>query len=159
MKILVILLVVALSSLISQPCTAYGEPFVIGKGRYFTAEEKKEFLRILEMSRQTTEKEKYEREYEKYATLAGKPRKIDLIQFTKFEPIFNAEYYKGARAAYETFMICFGCKEGIPEKQRVAREKQKIGFYDIWVISGNFIILERHPSSGNWRVLGSGGAE
>ncbi|MBB1073173.1 hypothetical protein HUU62_01930 [Rhodoferax sp. 4810] len=153
------LIVFALTAFVSQLSFAYDEPIVIGHGRYLSTPEQQALFRMLEQSKPTADKQQYIEAYRNYSAHHDQTDRIAVLQFTRFSAVVNPDWYQKTKTGNEILMICFGCEEGIPIKERVRRETHPTHLYDIWIFSGEFILLDKHPQSGEWHLLYSGGAE
>lgn len=145
------LIVILLLAVVSPLCWA-SEPFVMGHGRYLQAKEQEAFFQHFRQMGSESEKQKFSQAFQHLQeTASTKPANIAVLEFTRFD--VNTVFSENLRAGYQTFMVCFNCVENIPPKKRVARVTKKSRYYDIWVLSANYMIVEQHPQSGEWRVL------
>lgn len=142
-----------------QACHAYGDPFVLGQGRYLTFSEQQSFYQHVQQTGSESEKEKYANAFERLRSSSQRtPIKIEIIEFTRFS--FKSVMNQGATPGSRIFLICFECEEGIPANALAARKKTHSRYYDIWVLSAEFMVVEQDPETGGWRVLlENGGAE
>jgi hypothetical protein len=150
------LVTILLLTSISSLCWA-AEPFIMGEGRYLQAKEQEAFLQHLRQTGSESEKQKFAQAFQHLQDTAWKkPASIAVLEFTRFN--VDTVFSDKLRTGYQTFMVCFNCSENIPPEKRAARSKLKSKYYDIWVLSANFIVVEQSPKSGEWRVLLDDGA-
>lgn len=142
-----------------QPSHAYGEPSVLGQGRYLTLPERTAFFQHVQHTGLESERKKFAKAFERLMSSAeSKPVKIEILDVTRFK--FKSVLNDGAMPGNQILLICFNCEEGIPPRKLAERKKTNSRFYDIWVLSAAFMIVEQNPKTGTWRVLlENGGAE
>jgi len=83
--------------------------------------------------------------------------KFQVVEFTKFE--IRVAGLEKSKSHGPYYMLCINCNEGIPDADLVKRKKTKSKYYDIWVISGANILIERDGKTNEYRLLNSGFAE
>jgi hypothetical protein len=141
---------------------SYEKPFKMGQGRFLNQKEMKTFFHDIENSQPWTFKKSFSEtlgnllvslfEYSNSDTA-----KFQVIEFNKFViKVSGLEKSKGHGPYY---MLCINCNEGIPNAELTRRQKTKRKYYDIWVLSGPYILIERDSKTGEYRLLSSGFAE
>jgi hypothetical protein len=133
------------------------EPFVMGHGRYLSAQEQEALFKRFRHTGPISERHKFAGGYQHLKTGASEqPPRVAVVEFTKFnvDTVFSSKLHKG----FHTYMVCFNCEENIPAAQSAARNQEHVRDYDVWVLSGYFMIVEEDPRSRAWRVVLDHGA-
>ena len=133
-----------------------GEYTSLGNGRYLTEPERREFLERLPVTGSKVAKEKYKEAMESITLSTGTDPSADVMEFTKLDWLLGVAK-KPVKEGYRIFLICFNCAENVPPQELVGR--MSAVRYNIWGVSGHFIVLEKHLKSENWDVLYYGGAD
>ncbi len=136
------------------------QPFKMGQGRFLDQMEIKSLFHEI-----NGQPESFKNSFsETLKSLNASPfeyekdnKKYQVIEFTKFQiKVSGMEKAKGQGPYY---MFCISCNEGIPDAELPKRKKIKNRYYDIWVLSGYYILLEKDTRTKEYRILSSGGAE
>ena len=152
-----------LLSLILVPATqsySWIQPFKMGQGRFLDQREMKIFFHDL-----NSQPETFKKSYSETLKDLNVPPfdadhnngKYQVIEFTKFQIKVSGLAKSKGHGPY--YMICIGCNEGIPDAELTKRQKTKNKYYDIWVLSGPNILLERDAKTKEYRILSSGVVE
>lgn len=135
------------------------QPFVMGTGRYLPSGEKAKLLDHFRHTGHADQRKRFQNAFRHLEeTAIPHPPKVEIVEFSKFH--VNTVFSKDLREGETTYMVCFSCEEIIPPEELAARKKTKARLYGIWVLSGQFMVIQQHPSSGEWwLVLDEGAAE
>jgi hypothetical protein len=148
---LVVLLVIGLS-LSAFP---YDKPRKMGKGRYLTSEEVQALCEDISKHASDEFKKAYNEGLQEQSEIFGaKTPNIKFIKFIKLEEKMETPPLN--REVRPLFMVSLNGQEGIPEKEAEKREKSKAEYYDIWVISGPFVMFEKDLNAETFNFLGTG---
>ena len=138
------------------------QPFKMGQGRFLDQKEMNAFFHDIENSNQKSFKKSFSEtlgnliaplfEYNNSDTA-----KFQVVEFTKFE--IRVAGLEKSKSHGPYYMLCINCSEGIPDDELIKRKKTKSKYYDIWVISGANILIERDSKTKEFRLLNSGFAE
>ena len=142
----------------TSACLA-SQPFVMGVGRYLPSEEKAKLLDHFSQTGPDDQRKRFQRAFRRLEdTATPLPAKVEVVEFSKF--YVNTVFSDDLRRGGKTYMVCFNCEENIPVEKLAARKKTKARFYGIGVLSGQFMVVQQHPRSGEWwLVLDEGAAE
>jgi hypothetical protein len=157
-RFLLLGLVVVLVAVFSLPAFPYDEPYKMGKGRYLTAEEVKALKDDISKNGSDEFKKAYEKALKEQSEIFGtKPPDIKFIRFIKLDEVMGRPPLE--RKDKPLFMVSLNGQEGIPKKESEKRKKSKDEYYDIWVISGYFVMFEKDLKTGKFKFLEAGAAE
>jgi hypothetical protein len=134
----------------------------MGQGRFLGQKEMNTFFRDIDNSLPGTFKKSFSEtlgslliplfEYNNSDTA-----KFQVIEFTKF--VIKVSGLGKSKGHGPYYMLCINCNEGIPVAELTKRQKTKSKYYDIWVLSGPYILIERDSKTREYRLLSSGFAE
>lgn|SRR5574341_68958 len=138
------------------------QPFKMGQGRFLDQKEMKTFFHDIDNSQPEAFKKSFS---ETLASLliplleynSSDTAKFQVIEFTKFEIKVSGLEKSKTHGPY--YMVCINCNEGIPDTELAKRQKTKSKYYDIWVLSGPNILIERDSKTKEYSLLSSGFAE
>ena len=135
------------------------QPFVMGVGRYLPSDQKAKLLDHFSRTGPDDQRKRFQRAFRHLEdTATPRPAKVEVVEFTKFyvDTVFSNDLRRGGK----TYMVCFNCEENTPVEKSAAGKKAKARFYGIGVLSGQFMVVQQHPRSGEWwLVLDEGAAE
>jgi len=150
----VVLLVIGLS----LPAFPYDKSHKMGKGRYLTSEEVQALCEDISKNASDEFKKAYQKGLQEQSEIFGtKTPNIKFIKFIKLDKMMESPPLD--REVRPLFMVSLNGQEGIPDKEVEKRKKNKAAYYDIWVISGPFVMFEKELSNETFNFLGTGAAE
>jgi hypothetical protein len=151
---LAVLLVIGLS----LPAFPYDKPYKLGKGRYLTAKEVQALCEDISKNASDEFKKAYEKGLKDQSKMLGtKIPDVKFIEFMKLDKMMGRPPLE--RKGRPLFVVSLNGQEGIPEKEVEKRKKGKAEYYDIWVISGHFVMFEKDLNTGKFNFLEAGAAE
>lgn len=128
---------------------AYENPFRLGTGKYLKETE----IILLYHDIVNSKSPKFNKAF--FNVLSDKSQKqlskIDIIQFQKTFPVL---YKTDNPADIIVYLLVYNYIEDRPENSIIPKN----GFYDIWVISGYFILFKKSKSTGKYTIIRSGAA-
>lgn len=131
----------------------------MGKGRYLSDVEEARLLDDIYDNDDSDFKNKY---FQKLGELVHQLEtlhwkvKIDIIEFDQTEKIFFAPKQP---ALTFTYIVCISCKEAIPDKKKAEHQRVSQKYYDIWTLSGHFILFEKTRNKSEYKYIKGGAAE
>lgn len=149
-------LVVVLSFILFSSASAYDKPFIIGVGRYLTADEIKSLKEDINRNGSADFKKAYDKAYREQSA-QGDKKAVRFIRFVKLEQGFGPPPRE--RKEKPLYLVLFAGTEDVPQKELVKRINAK-GDYDIWVIGGaQYLMFDIDMKSSQYNFIESGSAE
>jgi hypothetical protein len=142
-----LLKVVGFTLLITTPQITGAMDYVrFGQGRYLTEPERREFLECLPITGSKVAIKKYAEALEIISNSTNTEANIDVMEFTKLE--WLAAHVKHAlKETQRVYLVCFSCYETVSSHQNKITSRANSIIYDIWGVSGHFIVLEKDIKS------------
>lgn len=139
---------------------AFEKPYIMGKGRYLTPPERTALFQQLEETAGPEFKTKYYKELgmclTQYLSYLPQPIEMNVVEFISTEPVVYTQPHPGKTLSY---LITINAKEYPTAEALKERSSGSERYYDIYVISGFFLLFDRDKNSGEFSFIRAGAAE
>jgi hypothetical protein len=158
-------LICVITFLIVSASASYSwvEPFKMGKGKFLSGKDKLLVFEDIDNNASSSFRNELANALGSQLLIllaygSDETTKLQVIEFADFA-INMAGREKSKHKDAISYLICISCTEGVPERELTKRKAAKNKYYDIWVLSGYYVLFEKDKKTNEYRLLGSGAAE
>lgn len=150
-KVSIIFFILLFSLVFLGKTSAYDVPYKMGKGRYLDSKEKKELYFKIRNETSKGFKDIY------FKKLGERIHLLTTFLNRSTSNIEILEMPKGENTI--VYLVLLNPSEGIPKDELEKRKARKNKYYDIWVISCDFVKFEYNKKYKTFTFIKSGAAE